>query len=219
MYTIIMNNDKQLITSVRKTLYQREKMVNKIQFLFPECYEDINLTDCTVVLKYIDIGNVLHSEVLAKDSELYKGKFRCILPVDTKLNMFAGNIIIRVIFMKIDTETGVKNEVLKTGECLISILPDNTIVYADEDITEKITIMESQIAELSNNQVDDLILNDDLLKVSANGVEKGNGVNILIPTVTDKEYDGVDDGILNLDSIDESVKVESSENNEGFIEL
>lgn len=219
MYTIIMNNDKQLITSVRKTLYQREKMVNKIQFLFPECYEDINLTDCTVVLKYIDIGNVLHSEVLAKDSELYKGKFRCILPVDTKLNMFAGNIIIRVIFMKIDTETGVKNEVLKTGECLISILPDNTIVYADEDITEKITIMESQIAELSNNQVDDLILNDDLLKVSANGVEKGNGVNILIPTVIDKEYDGVDDGILNLDSIDESVKVESSENNEGFIEL
>lgn len=222
MYTIIMNDDKQLITTVRKTIYQRENMVDNIQFLFPEFYENINLSDCTAVLKYIDIGNELHSEILSKDSELYKGKVRFILPINTKLTRFAGNVIIRISITKINTTTGISNEVLKTGECVISVLPDNTIIVSD-DLTEKLATLESQIAELSNSQVDDLSLTNDLLQVTANGVTKGDGVKIVVSGMTDGELDGVDDGILNLDGIDESSipnsPTDDNNNDNSFVEL
>lgn len=222
MYTIIMNDDKQLVTTVRKTIYQRENMVDNIQFLFPEFYENINLSDCTAVLKYIDIGNELHSEILSKDSELYKGKVRFILPINTKLTRFAGNIIIRISITKINTTTGISNEVLKTGECVISVLPDNTIIVSD-DLTEKLATLESQIAELSNSQVDDLSLTNDLLQVTANGITKGEGVKIIVSGVTDSELDGVDDGILNLDGIDESSipnsPTDDNNNDNSFVEL
>ena len=222
MYTIIMNDDKQLITTVRKTIYQRENMVDNIQFLFPEFYENINLSDCTAVLKYIDIGNELHSEILSKDSELYKGKVRFILPINTKLTRFAGNVIIRISVTKINTTTGVVSEVLKTGECVISVLPDNTIIVSD-DLTEKLATLESQIAELSNSQVDDLSLTNDLLQVTANGVTKGDGVKIVVSGMTDGELDGVDDGILNLDGIDESSipnsPTDDNNNDNSFVEL
>lgn len=36
MYTIIMNNDKQLIGSKKTTLYQREKLADQIRFLIPQ---------------------------------------------------------------------------------------------------------------------------------------------------------------------------------------
>lgn len=223
MYTIIMNDDKQLVTTVRKTIYQRENMVDNIQFLFPEFYENINLSDCTAVLKYIDIGNELHSEILSKDSELYKGKVRFILPINTKLTRFAGNIIIRISITKINITTGISNEVLKTGECVISVLPDNTIIVSD-DLTEKLATLESQIAELSNSQVDDLSLTNDLLQVTANGVTKGEGVKIIVSSVTDGEIDGKDDGILNLDAIDKSSNTEDTptddnNNDNSFVEL
>ena len=222
MYTIIMNDDKQLVTTVRKTIYQRENMVDNIQFLFPEFYENINLSDCIAVLKYIDVGNELHSEILSKDSELYKGKIRFILPINTKLTRFAGNVIIRINITKINTTTGISNEVLKTSECVISVLPDNTIVVSD-DLTEKLATLESQIAELSNSQVDDLSLTNDLLQVTANGITKGEGVKIIVSGVTDSELDGVDDGILNLDGIDESSipnsPTDDNNNDNSFVEL
>ena len=186
MHTIIMNDDKQLITSVRKIFYQRENMVDKIQFLFPEYYEDVNLTDCTVVLKYIDIGNVLHSEVLAKDSELYKGKFRCILPVNTKLSMFAGNIIVRINFLKIDSETGQTSEVLKTGESVLTILADNTI-DCNSDITEKMIALQAKIneqerlvEELKATKADNIVLDNETheLHLTANDELIGNKISM-----------------------------------------
>ena len=43
MYTIVMGQDKSLITTVKETIYRREKLVDKIQFLIPQKYNDINL--------------------------------------------------------------------------------------------------------------------------------------------------------------------------------
>ena len=35
-----MDEHKQLVTTVRQTIYQRENLVDKIQFLLPEEYEN-----------------------------------------------------------------------------------------------------------------------------------------------------------------------------------
>ena len=58
-----MDEHKQLVTTVRQTIYQRENLVDKIQFLLPEEYENHSLSDFTAILKYVDPTNVPHSEV------------------------------------------------------------------------------------------------------------------------------------------------------------
>ena len=64
IYTIIMDKHKQLVTTVGQTIYQRENLVDKIQFLFPQKYENFNLSEFTAILKYVDQANVPHSENL-----------------------------------------------------------------------------------------------------------------------------------------------------------
>ena len=47
-------------------------MVDKLKFLFPEKYQELELADCTATLKYTDTNNIPHAEILQKDEELYK---------------------------------------------------------------------------------------------------------------------------------------------------
>ena len=89
-----MSTDKSLVTTVKTTLYQREKLADKIQFLFPQNYGDLKLSEFTATLKYLDYGNEAHAETLIPDEELYKDMIRFVLPIDTDLNRFAGDITI-----------------------------------------------------------------------------------------------------------------------------
>lgn len=43
MYTIVMDKYKQLNTTIKTILYQRENLTEKIQFLIPEYYNEIDL--------------------------------------------------------------------------------------------------------------------------------------------------------------------------------
>lgn len=124
MYTILMNDNKELITTKTVPLYQREKLVDQIQFITPLVYNALDLSECTVIFKYTDIGNVIHREILTSTMEIYKEtKYRFFLPVDTKLNQFAGEIIGSLVFYKINEETGQEENVLQTSEVIITILP------------------------------------------------------------------------------------------------
>ena len=122
MYTILMNEDKSLVTTVKTTIYQGENLVDKIQFLCPESYEGFALKKCKILLKYIDQGNVPHCETLLVDDELYKGKVRCVLPLDTDLTRFAGTIRVSLTFVYIDNEIQTKY-ILHSGDTSIPISP------------------------------------------------------------------------------------------------
>lgn len=199
MYTIIMNDDKSLTTSIRTTLYQREKLADKIQFLIPQKYGVMDLSKCTAKLKYIDQGNISRSELLAKDSELYKDRLRFLLPVDNKLNYFAGNISIRIIFT--NKEMG---QELRTGDCIITIEPSGIIeeessTESSSEVNEKIVALENQIKELQENQANDLKLTDDLLQLSIDGETIGEGVT-LPKGSADADLDNDGDVVIDLDN-------------------
>lgn len=200
MYTIIMNSDKSLTTSIRTTLYQREKLVDKIQFLFPQKYEDIEIKNCTILLKYIDQGNVAHAERLVIDDELYKERVRCVVNIDTNLTRFAGNINIHLDFLKLNSDKGIYESVLSSGETIITISPlnDYFAYCADEslDIINK-TVLEldaktkalEAIAEtLSDKKADNITYEDDKLQLSANGQKIGDAI-----TIKSSEGGGVDE--------------------------
>ena len=210
MYTIIMNDDKSLTASIRKTLYQREKIADQIQFLIPQKIGIVNLNECIAILHYVDQGNVMHDEKMAKDSELYKDKIRFIVPVDSKLNYFAGDVSVRIVFAKLDTNTGKYEQVMISGNTVITIEP--TDVTNSLDTCEKISILEKEIEYLKENQVDDLKLTDDLLQLSANGEPIGEGVTL--PSggeggSSDSVYDEDGAPVIDMDNL--SLKNDSNE--------
>jgi hypothetical protein len=130
-----MNDDKSLSCTVKATIHQREKLVDKIQFLIPSTYGDINLQDSVILLKYIDQGNIPHAERLIMDEELYKEDFiRCVMDVDTNLTRFAGDIKICLSFLMLNGENGLHEEVMHSGETIISIVPlDDYFAFVPDD--------------------------------------------------------------------------------------
>lgn len=130
-----MNEDKSLSCTVKTTLHQREKLVDKIQFLIPNTYGDINLQDSIILLKYLDQGNVPHAEKLIMDEELYKEDFiRCVMDVDTNLTRFSGDIKIYLSFLMLNGENGLHEEVMHSGEAIINIVPlDDYFTFVSDD--------------------------------------------------------------------------------------
>jgi len=86
MYTILINNDKHLTTSVRETLL-RHTTTDGIQFLLTpdnvdesEGEEPLNDIVYSAVMYYKDTDGVVRNETLITDEELYKDRIRFILP-------------------------------------------------------------------------------------------------------------------------------------------
>lgn len=120
MYTILMNDDKSLTKTIVRTLYQGEKLVDKFRFLIPKNYNNLHLADFTTTLKYIDQGNVVHSEKLLLSDKLYNEHILCYyLPVDSELTKFAGDITIRLVLNK------GKQHILHSGETTVTICAVN----------------------------------------------------------------------------------------------
>ena len=153
-----MNDDKSLTATVVTTLYQREKLADKIQILIPPNYGELGLSEFTATLKYVDQANVPHAEILKKDAELYKEHIRYVLPVDTELTQYAGDITIRLTFTKTDMEAR-KVFVVHTGELVIKIsplkdyysfVPDESLEFVDQivsDLQNKISALD-KIADI-----------------------------------------------------------------------
>ena len=53
MYTILVNDDNTLTTSVRERIMQRSKLVDSLHFLVSPTYKELDMTDFTVTLEYV----------------------------------------------------------------------------------------------------------------------------------------------------------------------
>lgn len=191
MYTIVMDDQKNLIATVKMRLCQHEKLVDKLQFLLPQTYGDLDLTEFTVALKYVDNGNLAHIELLTRDEELYKERLRYVLPVNSALTVFAGDIDLRLTLTKIDQAHGTQY-VLNTAPCTVHIdtIPDYYQFDPDtslEIIDQMVGQLDSRIAELNaltevNNiaKADNIIIDRDnkTLQLTSNSKPVGDAIEL-----------------------------------------
>jgi hypothetical protein len=99
MYTLKMNEDKELVTTQVRKLLQGENLVDKLRFLIPQKYGEIDITPYDVNLICVNQGNVGWSEKLHLASEKYNDEILCYyLPVDSKLTKYAGSIRLKLAF-------------------------------------------------------------------------------------------------------------------------
>ena len=201
MYTIIMDKYKNLNTTVRTSLFQQESLVDKLQFLIPPTYQDSDLSEFIVTLKYVDPNGNFHSEVLTLDAELYKDYLRYELPVTTKLTQVAGMVTLRLTLVKFSNdETETEIDKLETNSTTLMIQkPDGFNDYVN---FEDIEAYKAQIAQMNRDlekMPNDLEIGEnENLHLVHDGEQIGEGVEILLPTQFD-ELDSDKDGIFDLD--------------------
>lgn len=126
MYTILVNDDNTLTTSVKERIMQRSKLVDSLHFLVNQTYKDYDMSDFTVNMEYIlPVSKEYKSEILEKEENLYKDKLEYKLPFDTNLTKEHGNIEVQLTFIKteLDEEGVGKQFVRKTSPTTITIVP------------------------------------------------------------------------------------------------
>lgn len=126
MYTLLINENNEIVTTVKERIMQRSKLVDNLHFLMSPSYKGLDMSDFTVTMEYIlPVSREYRTETLKKSDELYKEQLEYKLPFDTCLTKEAGKIEIQLTFTKVslDAEGNSKQQVRKAGPAVITIVP------------------------------------------------------------------------------------------------
>ena len=213
MYTILINDDNTLITSVRERIMQRSKLVDSLHFLCPPTYKELDMTDFTVTLEYIlPVSREYKTEELVKSDELYKEMLEYKLSFDTDLTKEAGEIEVKLTFSKVDLDEDGNNiqYVRKISSTTITIVPieawcDIIPDKALDAIDQRIIKTDAQIkALLEANEItriekaDNLVLDSDTkeLYLTAEGEQIGDQVKL--SDLEDEIIKSSDEGLITM---------------------
>lgn len=217
MYTILVNDNNELVTTVKERIMQRSKLVDELHFLANPTYKNVDMSDFTVTMEYIlPVSREYKTETLVKSSALYKGQLEYVLPFDTCLTKEAGKIEIQLTFSKVslDADGKAKQQVRKVGPTTVTIvpltawsdiIPDSALSALDQRII-MVDAMINAANEMNqymfDNKADDISYNEDTneLQLLAGGNAIGNKVVVKanvdledgIPVVDLNDYAGED---------------------------
>lgn len=203
MYTILVGETNEMVTSVRERIMQRSKLVDNLHFLVDPIYKGIDMSDFTVMLEYVlPASREYKTEILVKSDELYKSKLEFKLPFDTNLTKEPGDVEVQLTFTKIVLNADGSNTqmVRKISPTTITILPisawsdliaDSALTALDQRIIQT-QAMINQINEvhqyLDDTKADNIIFDKDTntLQLTARGNAIGNKITL----------NGIVDGII-----------------------
>ena len=207
MYVILVNSDNTLTSTKKERIMQRSKLVDNLWFLVNPVYNDIDLTDCTVLLEYLlPVSKKYKTEILTLAEVGYEDHLKYVLPFDTELTSEAGKIELQLTFLKVglNSDGSGSQQVRKTSLGYVDIIPiaawsdiipdsalsvvDQRLIKADAQIKQLMDLSET----MSGNIVDNLKYNaeDDTLQLQSNGEGIGDKVSV---------RDMLDDGIPVVD--------------------
>lgn len=195
MYTILVNESNELITTVKERIMQRSKLVDNLHFLVDPVYKEQNMEDFTVMMEYIlPVSREYKTEILVKSDELYKDKLEYKLPFDTCLTKEAGKIEIQLSFVKVDLDENGKSaqRVRKAGPATITIvpvsawsdiIPDSALSALDQRLVmvdAMINAANDTLATMENTKADNVVYDENTseLQLTSNGQLIGNSVKI-----------------------------------------
>lgn len=195
MYTILVNQDNTMTTSVRERIMQRSKLVDYLHFLVNPIYKDLDISDFTVVMEYIlPISREYKSEELVKSDNLYKDMLEYKLPFDTDLTKEAGNIEVKLTFSKVDLDVDGNDiqyvrKISSTTitivpiEAWCNIIPDKALDAIDQRIIKtdaQIKALEEMNNITATTKADNIVLDEETndIYLTADGVKIGDAINI-----------------------------------------
>ena len=216
MYTILVNQNNTLTTSIKTNIMHRSSMVDNLRVLVEQYYNfddatKLDMSDFICTMEYVlPISRKYTTEVLTPENELYKDRLDYRLPVDTKLTSEAGDVEVKFVFTKADLDGDtVKSRVRKTSSTVVKIIPveiwSDYIPDANLDSIAQIMLslqgkieQEKAYADMIATTKADGIAKDETtneIYLTSNGVEIGN-------RITDSEGGFDEEGVPTVDFSD-----------------
>ena len=213
MYTVKINDDNTVSIVAKQRIVQMSKLVDELYFIVPKKYNEYEMKDFEFWMQYKVVGaHEFNLEQLKLVDENYKNDYlRYTTDFDTNLTKDDGTIEIQLKFInqEMDTEGGTTQRIRNIEKFTIDITSvDNWFVAPDSalDTLTQLLLANRQnvqalkdIAEaLYNTKADDLVIDRiaKKLKVSANGVAVGEGVNLA--DLGDEVAEANDNGLIKV---------------------
>lgn len=205
MYTILVNSDNSLQTTVRERIMQRSKLVDTLHFLVDPVYKEHDMSAFTVTMEYLlPVSREYHTENLVKSDEPYKEMLEYKLPLDTALTKEAGEVQVQLTFTRVELDADGKatQYVRKTSAESIAIVPiaawsdviaDSALTALDQRLIQMEAIA-SSLDEMAQNlfetKADNLVYDNRQLQLTAAGTRIGDAVTIASGGIDPDNPDG-----------------------------
>ena len=188
--TILVNLDKTLEKTSFRSIYQKESRTDEIQFLIDSDLLGEEIQNYKIILQAIlPIKDEEHNSSTTNkmrymdlEKDLYKNKYRTLLPITTTLTEATGDVILwLLIFDMTDTE---KIKLLKTSPVIINIKPSSptgSSELEDNDFDNVHTNLQNEIEDIKKNKIDkkfDYNEEDNTILFYSNGEPIGNAIKL-----------------------------------------
>ena len=177
MYALKMEDGKELITTVRGTIYQHERNADTLVFLLPQKYEETDMADCTVYMRYVLPSGSGYSETIEMDPIPYSDEYyRYRLKAASRFTKEFGLITLWLTALKHDSEV-----LLETGDAVVPVLERKNIdEFLSDDDKSKIDLLDEKIAQLQRDKADGLSYDKETrkLQLTADGFAIGEDVTV-----------------------------------------
>lgn len=221
MYTLKVNNENQVITTVKETIMQRTNCADKVQILIGKQYRDIDMSNAIVYMEYkLPISNKLKLLKLNKSEDKNDDWMRFVIPSDLQFTSEAGDIavVFKIYSIQFIDEKAVwVNRNSQEGFITITPIVPWADINIDEmfsDIDQRLIALEmlsqnieAQSKTMYENMATDVVIDNEKIHLTTiNGVT-GEGVALddvsehTISKMIDADMDGTADGVTYLDQI------------------
>lgn len=195
MYTILVTDSNELVTTLKERIMQRSKLVDNLHFLVSPTYKGYDMSSFTVMMEYVTpIGREYKTELLVRSDALYKDMLEYKVPFDTCLTKEPGKVEVQLTFTKVmlDADGNSKQQVRKTSPATITIVPisawsdivpDSALSALDQRLV-MLDAYAGQLADLGQylfeSKADNIMYDEDgqYIQLTANGEPIGDQIKI-----------------------------------------
>ena len=189
MFYIKLDENMDLVTTVREPLFRGDNLNRKLVYLIPLTVGDIDMLTAYVYLNYIRADGVADIVRLERTEEKYKeAYYQYVFPVSCRLSKYPGEVC---TWLQIFSGTPSNPTIAKSGECLLYVEESKNMddyicdhqlsaIYALQKQTETTESGVETIRVEMEKKGDNLVYDSEkkVLQMSSNGKPVGDPIDI-----------------------------------------
>ena len=205
-YVLLVTDENTLLTTQKKRIVQRSKLVDDLWFLAAPTYNGYDMAGFTVMLEYmLPVSKKYCSEILTVASDTYNGYIKYHLPFDTSLTQEAGEVELMLTFIQVDMDeegrTIQRVRKITGGTVTIvpvtawsDVIPDSALSALDQRIImadAQIKALNDMAEILMDSKADGLRYNTESNELQLVSGKVAIGNKVVLDTTCDAHSDGI----------------------------